>query len=103
MARRLGEWLARASGRRVLELALSYQMKKRDWAFVAACAAGALLFGIWSFQMGIAFHRSQQQRPTDLSSSHRRSQYGAQVGSQSGSSAGSPARPAADDSDEQAR
>lgn len=92
------EWLAQARGRRVLELALLYQMKKRDWAFVAACVAGAVLFGVWSFQMGIAFHRSRQGS-TDLSSSHRRSQNGAQ----GGSSASSPARPAADDSDEQAR
>lgn len=95
VARRLGEWLARASGRRVLELALLYQMKKRDWAFVAACAAGALLFGVWSFQMGIAFHRSRQG-PTDFSSSHRRSQVGSQVGS-------SAVRPAADDSNELSR
>ncbi|WP_143046574.1 hypothetical protein [Bradyrhizobium erythrophlei] len=87
-------WLAQARGRRVLELALLYQMKKREWAFVAACVAGAVLFGVWSFQMGIAFHRSRQGS-TDLSSSHRRSQ--------NGSSASSPARPAADDSDEQAR
>jgi len=48
-------------------------MKKRDWVFVAACVAGALLFGVWSVQMGFAFHRSRQT-PTDLSSSHRRSQ-----------------------------
>jgi len=40
-------------------------MRKRDWAFVAACVAGALLFGVWSFQMGIAFHRSQHGA-TDL-------------------------------------
>ncbi|WP_375783120.1 hypothetical protein ACE10Z_24860 [Bradyrhizobium sp. Pha-3] len=73
-------------------------MKKRDWVFVAACVAGALLFGVWSFRMGVAFHRSRQG-PTDLSSSHRRGQDGAQ----DGSSASSPARPAADDSDEQAR
>ncbi|GIQ77841.1 hypothetical protein BraRD5C2_62910 [Bradyrhizobium sp. RD5-C2] len=73
-------------------------MKKRDCAFVAACAAGALLFGIWSFQMGIAFHRSRQA-PTDLSSSHWRGQ----DGSQDGSSASGPPRPAADDSDERAR
>ncbi|WP_342722049.1 hypothetical protein AAFG07_22275 [Bradyrhizobium sp. B097] len=90
--------MAQARGRRVLELALLYQMKKRDWAFVAACVAGALLFGVWSFQMGIAFHRSRQGA-TDLSSSHRRSL----GGSQDGSSAGIPARPAADDSDQQAR
>ncbi|WP_143271564.1 hypothetical protein [Bradyrhizobium mercantei] len=51
------------------------QMKKRDWVFVACCVAGALLFGVWSFQMGLAFHRSQQG-PTDLSSSHRHSQDG---------------------------
>lgn len=69
------------------------QMKKRDWIFVAACVAGALLFGVWSFQMGIAFHRSQQGA-TDLSSSHRRSQ--------DGGSASNPARLQADDSDEQA-
>lgn len=87
-------WLAQARGRRVLELALLYQMKKRDWAFVAACVAAAVLFGVWSFQMGIAFHRSRQGS-TDLSSSHRRSQ--------NGSSASSPARPAADDGDQQAR
>ena len=91
-------WLAQARGRRVLELALLNPMKKRDWAFVAACVAGAMLFGVWSFQMGIAFHRSRQGA-TDLSSSHRRGQ----AGSQDGSSASSPARPAADDSDQQAR
>ncbi len=66
-------------------------MRKRDWAFVAACVAGALLFGVWSFQMGIAFHRSQHGA-TDLSSSHRRSQDGA--------SARSPARRQADDGDQ---
>ncbi|WP_210345473.1 hypothetical protein [Bradyrhizobium sp. CCBAU 53421] len=71
---------------------------KRDWAFVAACVAGALLFGVWSFEMGSAFHRSRQ-RATDLSSSHRRGQHG----SQDGSFASSPARPAADDGEEQAR
>ncbi|KRP95958.1 hypothetical protein ACVIHI_002486 [Bradyrhizobium sp. USDA 4524] len=68
-------------------------MRKRDWAFVAACVAGALLFGVWSFQMGIAFHRSQHGA-TDLSSSHRRSQDSA--------SAHGPARPKADDGDQQA-
>ncbi|MFT5554000.1 MAG: hypothetical protein ACI9P3_003419 [Bradyrhizobium sp.] len=55
---------------RGVELALLNQMKKRDWAFVAACVAGALMFGIWSVQMGFAFHRSRQV-PTDLSRSHR--------------------------------
>lgn len=74
-------------------MALLKQMKKRDWAFVAACVAGAVLFGVWSFQMGLAFHRSRQGA-TDLSSSHRRSQNGA--------SARSPARLPADDGDEQA-
>ncbi|MBR1160755.1 hypothetical protein [Bradyrhizobium elkanii] len=68
-------------------------MRKRDWAFVAACVAGALLFGVWSFQMGIAFHRSQHGA-TDLSSAHRRSQDGA--------SARSPAGLQADDGDQQA-
>ncbi|WP_244065569.1 hypothetical protein [Bradyrhizobium sp. Ce-3] len=48
------------------------QMKKRDWAFVVACVAGAVLFGVWSVQMGLAFHRSQQAA-TDLSSSRRQS------------------------------
>ncbi|MES5488736.1 hypothetical protein QMZ05_38850 [Bradyrhizobium sp. INPA03-11B] len=67
------------------------QMKKRDWVFVAACVAGALLFGIWSVQMGFAFHRSRQG-PTDLSSSHRRSQ--------DTSSVRSPARLDADDGDQ---
>jgi len=33
---------------RGVELALLNQMKKRDWAFVAACVAGALMFGIWA-------------------------------------------------------
>ncbi|MGY3482342.1 hypothetical protein ACVW1C_000225 [Bradyrhizobium sp. USDA 4011] len=94
----LVESLAQALGRRILELASLNPMKKRDWAFVAACVAGALLFGVWSFQIGIAFHRSRQGA-TDLSSSHRRGQRG----SQEGSSAGNPARPAADDSDQQAR
>ncbi|QOZ26061.1 hypothetical protein XH93_22515 [Bradyrhizobium sp. CCBAU 51753] len=51
-------------------MALFELMKKRDWAFVAACAAGALLFGVWSVQMGIAYHRSRLG-VTDLSSSHR--------------------------------
>ena len=85
MASHLVAWLAQARGRRVLELALLNPMKKRDWAFVAACVAGAMLFGVWSFQMGIAFHRSRQGA-TDLSSSHRRGQAGSQ-----------------DDSDQQAR
>ncbi|KWV57448.1 hypothetical protein AS156_39790 [Bradyrhizobium macuxiense] len=47
------------------------QLKKRDWVFVAVCIAGALLFGAWSVQMGVAYHRSQHG-PTDLSSSNRR-------------------------------
>jgi hypothetical protein len=51
-------------------------MRKRDWAFVAACFAGALLFGVWSVQMGIAFHRSRLGM-TDLSSSHRQAGHGA--------------------------
>ena len=34
-------------------------MKKRDWAFVAACLAGALLFGVWSIRLGVEFYRSQ--------------------------------------------
>jgi len=52
-------------------LALVDKMKKRDWAFVAVCVAGALLFGGWSVRMGIAYQRSQQG-VTDISSSHRR-------------------------------
>jgi hypothetical protein len=86
-------FVAAARGWRGIDLALLNQMKKRDWAFVAACVAGAVLFGVWSFQMGIAFHRSQQGA-TDLSSSHRRSQ--------NGSSASGPARLQADDGGEQA-
>lgn len=45
-------------------------MTKRDWAFVAACVAGALVFGVWSVRMGIAFHRAQHGI-TELSSSRR--------------------------------
>jgi len=71
-----------------VSLALLNQMKKRDWAFVAACVSGAVLFGVWSVQMGIAFHRSQETA-TDLSSLHRRSPDGA--------SASSPARLEGDD------
>ncbi|WP_145987174.1 MULTISPECIES: hypothetical protein [Bradyrhizobium] len=50
--------------------ALLNQMKKRDWAFVAACVSGAVLFGVWSFQIGNAFHRSQETA-TDRSSLRR--------------------------------
>ena len=50
-------------------MALFDQMRKRDWAFVAICVAGALFFGVWSVRMGIAFHRAQGV--TDLSSSRR--------------------------------
>lgn len=69
------------------------QMKKRDWAFVAASMAGAVLFGVWSFHMGIAFHRSQQNT-TDLSSLRRHSQDGV--------STGGPARLQGDDGDQRA-
>lgn len=75
-----------------MSLALLNQMKKRDWAFVAACVSGAVLFGVWSFQMGIAFHRSQETA-TDLSSLHRSGPDGA--------SASSPARLEGDDGDQQ--
>jgi hypothetical protein len=44
---------------------------RRDWAFVAACIAGALLLGVWSFRLGVEFHRSQLAA-TDLSSKGRR-------------------------------
>ncbi|WGS17262.1 MULTISPECIES: hypothetical protein [unclassified Bradyrhizobium] len=54
------------------------QMKKRDWAFLAACLATALLFGIWSVQMGIAHHRVRRD-PTDLSSANKRGGDGASV------------------------
>ncbi|QPF81867.1 hypothetical protein IC762_18875 [Bradyrhizobium genosp. L] len=67
------------------------QMKKRDWAFVAVCAAGALLFGVWSVRMGIAFHRSHQG-VTELSSSQRH---------RAGASAEGAATREADDSDTQ--
>ncbi|MBR0872667.1 hypothetical protein JQ633_20055 [Bradyrhizobium tropiciagri] len=55
-------------------MALFDQMRKRDWAFVAVCVAGALFFGVWSVRLGINFHRAQgtDQSATDLSSSHRR-------------------------------
>jgi len=43
---------------------------RRDRAFVAACIAGALLFGMWSFKVGMEFRRSQPGA-TDLSSSRR--------------------------------
>ena len=43
---------------------------RRDWAFVAACIAGALLFGVWSFRLGLEYRRSQPGA-TDLSSSRR--------------------------------
>ena len=43
---------------------------RRDWAFVVACIAGALLFGVWSFKLGLEFRRSQPGA-TDLSSSRR--------------------------------
>jgi len=52
-------------------LTLFDPMKKRDWAFLAACIAAALLFGVWSFQMGIAYHRAHPGS-TDLSSANRR-------------------------------
>ncbi len=67
-------------------------MKKRDWAFVAACIAAALLFGVWSVQMGIAYHRAQRG-PTDLSSANRRGGNSASVTA--------PVQPRTGDSDAQ--
>jgi hypothetical protein len=75
-------------------LALFDQMQKRDWALVAASIAGALLFGVWSFQMGVAYHRLQHGA-TDLSSSKR---HGGDA-----SSVTAPASPRTDDADVQTR
>jgi hypothetical protein len=62
----------RAADRTAAALALFNQMRKRDWAFVAACVAGAMVLGVWSVRMGIAFHRAHGV--TDLSSSQRRTE-----------------------------
>jgi hypothetical protein len=43
---------------------------RRDWAFVAACIAGAVLLGVWSFRSGLEFRRTQSGA-TDLSSARR--------------------------------
>jgi hypothetical protein len=45
-------------------------MKKRDWAFVVASLAGAVLFGVWSVRVGVQFYRSQHA-PTEFASSQR--------------------------------
>jgi hypothetical protein len=43
---------------------------KGDWAFVAACLAGAVLCGIWSVKLG-AEHYKARHSATEFSSSHR--------------------------------